>query len=209
MRFRQVFSVITATAFGISSIHGAEPQAAPPKQALVSQAGTLKITVIEGEGARNNIRSRTGVAPVVEVKDASDKPVPGAEVVFQLPMVGPSGVFNGWLKTQTVRTDDQGRASSTGYTPNTEAGRFNIKVTATAGTQTGSVVVAQSNVQNGTSSTAGEAKRGTPWKIIAVAAGAAIAGGVVAATRGDSTTSTTTVTPVSITAGAVTVGNPR
>lgn len=181
---------------------------------LVDQApkGTLKVTVIEGEGAKNNIRSRTATAPVVEVKDASDKPVVGAEVVFALPMVGPSGSFNGWLKTQTVRTDAQGRATVTGYAPNDEAGRLNIKVTATSGSETGSVIVAQANIagsSSGGGATAGMKSR--PWmKPLAIVAGAAIAGGVVAAVRGDDkTTAAAASVPVSITPGAPTVGGPR
>lgn len=179
---------------------------------LVDQApkGTLKVTVVEGEGAKNNIRSRTATAPVVEVKDASDKPVVGAEVVFALPMVGPSGSFNGWLKTQTVRTDAQGRATVTGYAPNDEAGRLNIKVTATAGSETGTVIIAQSNIA-GSSSGSTASGKSRPWlKPVAIIGGAAIAGGIVAATRGDNKTGTTaTSVPVTITPGAPTVGGPR
>jgi len=215
LRFQQVMihALVASLASPVISALAADPapQAGAPKQQLVSQAGTLKITVVEGEGAKNNIRSRTAVSPVVEVKDTTDKPVVGAEVVFQLPMLGPSGVFNGWLKTQTVRTDEQGRALVTGYTPNTESGRFNIKVTATAGTQTGTVVIAQSNVVNGSGgSVSNGVNRSRTWKILAVVGGAAIAGGVVAATRGDDTPAATAVTnPVTITAGGVSVGNPR
>lgn len=180
---------------------------------LVDQApkGTLKVTVVEGEGAKNNIRSRTATAPVVEVRDASDKPVVGAEVVFALPMVGPSGSFNGWLKTQTVRTDAQGRATVTGYAPNDEAGRLNIKVTATSGSETGSVIVAQSNIAGSSSSGGATAGKSRPWmKPLAIVAGAAIAGGIVAATRGDDKTAATAASiPVTITPGAPTVGGPR
>ncbi|MEZ5404093.1 MAG: hypothetical protein R2729_30720 [Bryobacteraceae bacterium] len=187
---------------------------APAQQAagnqLVDVKETLKIAVVEGEGAKNNIRTRTGTAPVVEVKDEGDKPVAGAEVVFQLPMVGPSGVFNGWLNTQTVRTDEQGRAAATGFTPNSEAGRFNIKVTATSGTQKGTAVIAQSNIESaGTGSGGTMAKKSGVWKWVALAGAAAAIGGVAAAVRGDSATTTTAATPVSISPGAVTVATPR
>ena len=38
-------------------------------KALVDQnAGTLKINVLEGEGAKNSVRSRTAAPPVVEPK---------------------------------------------------------------------------------------------------------------------------------------------
>ena len=127
-------------------------------------------------------------------------------MIFQLPMAGPSGTFNGWLKSQTVRSDEQGKATVTGYTPNTEQGRFNIKVTATAGTQTGSAVIAQSNIEG---SGTGAAKKSNTWKYLAALGGAAVVGGIVAGTRGGSTASTTIVAPVSITPGAVTVVTPR
>ncbi len=204
-------------------------QAAAPAEAakLVSQQtaaaapqpqGTLKINVIEGEGVRNSIRNRSAVSPIVEVKDTADKPVAGAEVVFQLPLAGPGGVFNGWLRSQTVRTDENGKATVTGYTPNTEAGRYNIKVTATSGSQTGSAVIAQINVENGaamsgatpTPGAPSALKKSIPWKIVGPILGAAAIGGVAVGLRGDkATTPGAAANPVSISAGAVTVGVPR
>jgi hypothetical protein len=185
-------------------------QAAPRKLVDQSPQGTLKVAAIEGEGAKNNIRSRTATAPVVEVKDAQDKAVAGAEVIFQLPVVGPSGSFNGWLKTQTVRTDAQGRATVSGYAPNDEAGRFNIKVTATSGSENGTVIIAQANiVGSGSSDTAGAKKKGW-WKPVAIIGAAAIVGGAVAATRGgDTPVAAAASNPVVITPGAVTVAGPR
>jgi hypothetical protein len=201
----------------------------PAQQALPAQAakmvdqqpkGTLKINVLEGEGMRNSIRNRSAVAPVVEVKDAADKAVVGAEVVFQLPLAGPGGIFNGWLRSQTVRTDENGKATVTGYTPNTEAGRYNIKVTATSGSQSGSAVIAQINVENGEAAMSGAAtggktpptgmKKSLPWKIIGPVLGAVAIGGVAAGLRGGKTTTAAAAsTPVSISAGAVSVGVPR
>jgi hypothetical protein len=194
-------------------------QAVPAEGAkLVNQApqGALKIAVLEGEGQRNSIRGRTAVAPIVEVKDPSDKPVVGAEVVFQLPLAGPGGSFNGWLRSQTVRTDEAGKATVSGYTPNTEAGRFNIKVTATSGSQTGSAVISQINDDTGASvsgtapAAAVAKKKSVPWKIVGpIIVVAAIVGIAVALRGDDKTTTSTTSTPVSISAGAVTVGVPR
>ncbi len=199
-------ALVLATAFALSAQQSTGNR-------LVDQQpkGTLQVNVIEGEGAKNNIRSRTAAAPVVEVKDSTGTAVVGAEVVFQLPMMGPSGAFNGWLKSQTVRTDAQGRASVTGYQPNDEQGRFNIKVTATAGSDMGSVIVAQSNIAgtgqgNGTPSASKK-----KWvKPLAIVAGAAIAGGIVAGARGgDTPAAAAAAVPVTITPGAVTVGAPR
>ncbi len=220
MRFRYFISCLLTGALSAAA------QQNPPAQAakLVSQqpAGTLKVNVVEGEGARNSVKNRVAVAPVVEVKDAADKIITGAEVVFQLPLAGPGGAFNGWLRTQTVRTDESGKATVSGYTPNTEAGRFNIKVTATMGSQTGSAVIAQINVEGagesavaasgpGIPKTPAGMKKALPWKFIGPAIGAAAIGGIAAALRGGSngTTSTTAPTPVGISAGAITVGVPR
>lgn len=224
MGFRDIFIYALVGALGLPAQQAVPAQAAK----MVSQqpaAGTLKINVLEGEGARNSIRNRASVAPVVEVKDAADKPVAGAEVVFSLPLAGPGGMFNGWLRSQTVRTDENGKATVTGYTPNTEAGRYNIKVIATSGSQTGSIVISQINSENGEAGTGAAAaaggakmpgtptgiKKSLPWKIIGPVIGAAVIGGVAAGLRGGKSTTTTaaTATPVSISTGAVTVGVPR
>ena len=214
MRFRDILIYSLVGAVMLPAQQAAPPQAAK----LVNQApqGALKINVLEGEGQRNSIRGRTAVSPIVEVKDPSDKPVVGAEVVFQLPLAGPGGSFNGWLRSQTVRTDEAGKATVSGYAPNTEAGRFNIKVTATSGGQTGSAVISQINDETG-ASVSGTApapsakKKSFPWKIVGPIIVIAAVVVIALALRDDdnNTTTTTTSAPVSISAGAVTVGVPR
>ena len=48
-----------------------------------AQAPTgLSITIVEGEGAINNIRQRVNREPIVQVEDQNHKPVAGAVVVF-------------------------------------------------------------------------------------------------------------------------------
>ena len=59
---------------------------------------------MQGEGALNNIHARSAAPLIVQVRDADDKPLAKAEVVFQLPPAGPGGMFFGWLLNQTVRT---------------------------------------------------------------------------------------------------------
>lgn len=181
------------------------------QQALVAQAGGLKIVVIEGEGAKNNIRTRLGAQPVVEVHDEADKPAPGAEVVFQLPAAGPGGVFHGWMRTQTVKTNAQGQAAATGFTTNDEEGRFNIRVTATHANKSGSAVISQANVRgSGPGSSARAGSSSGKWKLWAILGAAAITGGAIAATRGDDNkTSATPTNPVIISPGAISVGGPR
>jgi len=180
-----------------------------PKSNVVAESGGLKIAVVKGDGAVNNIRARTATAPVVVVRDQNDKPIVGAEVVFQLPAAGPGAVFHGWMRTQTARTDAEGMAAASGMVPNEEAGRFNIKVTATDGKRTASLVVAQSNAIGGAAN--GKQARGSRkalYIILGVAAAAAIGGGIAATRNGDSSTAAVT-NPITITPGAVTVAGPK
>jgi hypothetical protein len=188
----------------------AQQVSGPKTEPAQAPAGAIKIVVVEGEGALNNIRTRSGAPLVVQVRDAGDKPVAKAEVVFQLPPAGPGGMFFGWLRNQTVRTGVDGRAETTGFTPNEEQGRFNIKVTATSGTETASVIVSQSNTANGGSGNGKQAKSGKSnlWKVLVVVGAAGLAGGIVAATRGSSSSATPPM-PVTISAGPVTIGGPR
>jgi hypothetical protein len=185
-------------------------QVSGPKSDLVQSSSGLKIVVVQGEGAENNVRTRSATQPVVEVRDEGDKPVPGAEVVFQLPPAGPGGVFNGWMRTQTARTGPEGRAQANGFAPNDEEGRFNIRVTATSGTKTSNAIIAQTNTR-GTGNGGHHAKSNKKlWTIIAIVGVAALTGGIIAATRGgDSNSSETVSIPVTISPGPVTVGGPR
>jgi len=186
-------------------------QVSGPKSDLVQTAapGDIKIVVVQGEGALNNIRTRYAAPIVVEVRDASDKPISGAEVVFQLPPAGPGGVFNGWMRNQTARSSAEGRAETNGYAPNDEAGRFNIKVSATSGTKTNSLVIAQINSPNGTENGKAAKSKSNLWKVVLIVGAAGLAGGIVAATRGGSSTPPTPPTPITVGAGPITIGGPR
>jgi hypothetical protein len=186
-------------------------QVSGPKTDLVqAPGGEIKLVVVQGEGALNNIRTRSAAPLIVEVRDASNKPVVGSEVVFQLPPAGPGGVFNGWMRNQTARTNVEGRAETNGFTPNDEAGRFNIKVTATSGARSASVIVAQTNTPNGGAGNGSQAKsKSGLWKVLLVVGAAGLAGGIVAATRGGSSTPPTPPTPITVSAGPITIGGPR
>jgi hypothetical protein len=188
----------------------AQQVSGPKTDVVQGPGGDLKIIVVQGEGALNNIRTRSAAPLIVEVRDAADKPVAGAEVVFQLPPAGPGGVFNGWMRNQTARTNPEGRAETNGFTPNDELGRFNIKVSATSGTKSTSVIIAQTNTPNGAAGTGTKAKsKSNLWKVLLVVGAAGLAGGIVAATRGGSSTPVTPPTPITITAGPITIGGPR
>ena len=48
------------------------------------QAPSLRIVVLEGEGAVNIIQQKTAVRPLVEVRDRNNLPVAGATVTFTI-----------------------------------------------------------------------------------------------------------------------------
>lgn len=208
MKTKALLSLVLSSVLVLPWPAAGQQPAAPPAPAATAQepAGNLKIVVVQGENAVNSIRSKTATQPVVEVRDDSDKPVAAAEVVFRLPASGPGGVFSGWLNYQVARTDDQGRATATGMVPNDQEGRFNIKVTATSGKRTGTAVIAQTNSNASPATTSRSHTK--LYIILGVVAVGALAGGLAAHASGGGSTPPVT-TPVTISAGPVTVGGPH
>ena len=178
--------------------YGQEPKPAPQ----------LNITVLEGQGAINNIRARNGHDIAVQVDDMGGQPVSGASVVFTLPSQGPSGTFANGEKTQIVNTDAQGKAVARGFVANKVAGKLEVRVNASFQGKTSSITVTQFNmaVQNEKSSSSGK------WVAILIVAGAAGAAGAVLGTRGSSSPASTPPPPtpsvISITPGSGNVGAP-
>lgn len=209
MHTRGILVFVLSAVLALPPVAVGQQAAAPAKPAPPAPSEPLKIIVLQGEGATNSISGRTATQLVVEVRDQKDQPVPGAEVVFQLPAAGPGGVFQGWMRTQTVMTNEQGQAGTSGLMPNDEPGRFNIKVTATQGARTGSVIIAQTNVQRTGSKGQAVASSSWKWKIIGLVGLGAVVGGIYAAARGEETAAVTAAVPVTITPGSVTVAGPR
>ena len=70
--------------------------------AVAQDAGILKINVMEGNNAVNNIR-RKAITPVrVEVRDEHNKVLPGTRVRFTMPSTGPGGSFADGSQGPTV-----------------------------------------------------------------------------------------------------------
>jgi hypothetical protein len=169
----------------------------------------LRIMVVEGDGAINDIERGSSRDPVVEVRDEDDKPVAGARLTFSLPERGPGGSFFGAGNNLNVTTDAQGRATGAGFRPNVTVGRFLIHVTAVHGDRTATVNITQSNVRQSDGGGAIQpARKFGRSKLLAVIAGGAIIGAVVAA-RGGNETPSTQIPGTSITPGTVSVGTPR
>lgn len=170
----------------------------------------LKLVVVQGDDNRNNVRQRTAGEVAVKVMDETEKPVVGAEVVFQVPGTGPSGRFYDWLQTQTVKTNSEGIARARGLTPNEEVGKWHMRVMAQHGVKSGQIMVAQANVTgDGSAATSNGKSRKKLWIAIGVIAIAAIAGGIAASRGGDDDADITNRRPVIVAPGPITVGGPR
>jgi hypothetical protein len=163
---------------------------------------TLVITILDGEGALNDIRQRTAREPIVQVEDENHKPIAGAAVLFALPGSGPGGAFAGGAQTFSTVTDSAGRAVAHGLRPNSVSGSYNIHVRVTFNGSTSETNIHQQNV-SGQSNAVNHAAHAASLKTVLIVVAAAAAAGTVAAilaTHGGSSTS--------ITAGAPTVGAP-
>ena len=133
----------------------------------------LKIVIIEGEGATNNIKQRTAREPIVEVQDENNRPVGGALVTFALPNYGASGTFQGGSKLLTVTTDANGRATAN-FQPNTAKGDLKIRVRAQ---HNGQSAEAEINMVNAAGAGGpGMSTQAKWWTALTIAAGAAVAG---------------------------------
>ena len=175
-------------------------------QAATSEG--LKIIVVRGDDGKNNIRLKSAEDLAVKVLDTSEKPVTGAEVIFQVPPNGPSGRFYDWLQTQTVRTDGEGIAKVAGFTPNDEPGRWHMRVMAQQGARSASLLVPQTNILGEGRSGESSGSRKKLWITLGVIGAAALIGGIAVAASGDDTPATPS-RPVVIAPGPITVGGPR
>jgi hypothetical protein len=167
-----------------------------------SQSSSLQLNVIEGEGAINNIRTRTGHDPLVEVREQSGAPIAGASVTFQLPGSGPGGLFAGAESSLVTQTDEHGQAVGRGMRPNGVSGPFEIRVTASYKGETASAVITQTNAAPV------EAKSSKKYWIIALVAGAG-AGGAFAAAHSSKSSTTPTTTQPGIVPGSPSFGAPH
>jgi hypothetical protein len=184
----------------------------PLSLALAAEQKTLQVSVVDGEGAFNDIRRVQARIPVVEVRDEDNRAVPNVRVVFQLPEMGASGTFADGSRTYIATTDTQGRASGAGLRPNKTEGAFVIAVTASKDGAVGHGEIRQSNTLAGGDQSIQSNGHGKAKILIAVAGAA---GGIaIAALRAGggskSSGSTGSAGPVtSLSAGAITIGGPR
>ncbi len=169
--------------------------------AIAAQSPSLRIVVLEGEDAVNIIQQKTAVAPLIEVRDRNNLPVPGVAVTFT---VGSQSASFGGLSTLTVTTNAAGQAAAVGLTP-TAAGAVQINAAAVFQGQTAVATITQTNVLtaaqaagaagatgatggagSGSGATAGGAAAGGGGGLSATTigiVGAAVGGGALVATQ--------------------------
>src|SRR3954466_590092 len=157
---------------------------------------SLRIVIVEGQGAINNIKQRVNREPIVLVEEESHKPVAGASVTFFLPNQGPGGTFSNGTNSLTTATNAQGQAAARGIRFNNQAGAMEIRVAASIAGQTASAIITQTNVLGSAASggSAGGMSRTAKILIVAAVVGGGAAIGVLATHRGGSTTATPTTT---------------
>jgi hypothetical protein len=167
----------------------------------------LKVFVLAGEGEMNDLERGVTAPLVVEIRDQNDLPLEGADVIFRFPATGPSGSFLEGKLTQTAITNAQGQAAATGWRPNNQPGPFRVNVTASDGNRMGQAVISMFNVTRITDDMAKDRKKKAWWAsrkwqiLIALGAGAAVAGVLFAGGNGGPAQPAITITP-----GAVTIG---
>ena len=171
---------------------------------LQAQTESLKVVIIEGDGAVNLVRNKTAIAPIVEVRDRNNLPVPGAVVTFSL-AGSKTAVFAASSETLTITTNAAGRAAVPVLTP-VAAGEVQIAVSASYEGHTASAVITQTNAASATEAAAAGGVTTKPpsssGRSMAKIAGiAGVAGGVAAATlavKAGTPESTVPATPLSI-----------
>src|SRR5689334_25189983 len=141
-------------------------------------APSLRIVVIEGEGAVNIIQQKTAVRPLVEVRDRNNVPVSGATVTFALN--GQPAAFANGAATMTVTTNAQGQAAAAGFNA-VRPGAVQIQVQAAHQGQSAAAMISQTNFATAAAATAAGVTVG------AVSAGAGASAGGAATTAAATT----------------------
>lgn len=165
-----------------------------------SPSNTPRIVVVKGEDAVNIIQQKTAVAPVVEVRDRNNLPVPGVAVTFT---VSGSGASFGGASTITVATNAAGQATAAGLTP-TVAGAVQVNATALVQGQALAATITQTNVLTAAeaASAAGAAGGGAGAGGSGGGAGGSAAGGAAGGGGGISGT-TLAIAGAAVAGGAV------
>jgi hypothetical protein len=184
----------------------------------------LKIEVLAGENGLNNLKKKTAVKPVVEVRDKNNHPVAGAYVAFDAPESGAHVTFAHASSSFSTVTDARGQATVPVARP-VGPGAFKIRVRATFQGKVATAIIAQTNyltaaaaaaagagaAAGGAGAGGAGAAAGISATMIGVIAGVAAAGvaGAVLATRGGGKSNSSSPTGSIGQAGAPVIGPPK
>lgn len=105
---------------------------------------SIEITVANGGDGVNIVQDKTGVKPVVEVRNSSGLPVSGVQVAFVLPTRGARATFPDAKSYLIATTDANGRAEALQLLP-LNNGAFNITVLAAYHGLVASTAIRQTN----------------------------------------------------------------
>jgi hypothetical protein len=149
---------------------------APVLPAQTEPPASLRIVVLEGDGAINNVRVRPPREPRVRVEDRNGDPLAGVPVTFVAPGFGSAGgTFGDSGSNVTVITGKDGEAAAAGFRPNSLVGQFEIRVSASHGGNTARAAITQTNAAPV------QEARSKKFIILGLVVGA-VAGGALAAT---------------------------
>ncbi|MBV8896742.1 MAG: hypothetical protein JO051_09535 [Acidobacteriaceae bacterium] len=224
--FRCTFSIILSLLGALTGfeaqLNAAAPVQAAQAPAASSPAGhnsaSLSVDVISGRNGTNILKPASAVQPVLEVRDANNRPVIGAIVTFSSPMDEPTVRFPNGNRNYSMVSDESGRVAVENMVP-LGVGKFQVDVAVSYGDSHADAVIPQTNYPTLKAASApgnlsmgsrvaapesGGLSRGAKIGIVAgiVAVGAGV--GIYFATRGHSTNSNS-----SISVGTVTVGAPH
>lgn len=200
-----VIAAVAMATFAIAEVPRATAQAANGAAlSTPAQARSLYITIVEGEGALNDIRTRTAREPIVQVDDENHKPVAGALVLFSLDKSGTSYANFSGVSSLSVRTDQAGRAVARGFQVTGRKGNYAIHVRASDGALVAEAAILETNIsvlfgEDGRARTIGSVSHKKIWIVSSIVVAGAVAG-IIAATQQSS--------PTTVSAGTGSVGAP-
>ncbi len=215
--WRQSLNILVFVFILLVRARAQQPDAPAPAKPIASlpTIQNLKVVVLAGAGEMNDLERRTTALLVVQVLDANDRPVEGADVVFRFPLQGAGATFANGRTSQTFRSDAQGQAAALNWTANSQVGTFQIHVTASYGNQIGETTLSMTNVTRITDAMKKKQEKRTHWwtskrfMIGAIVVTAAVVTGVILATRDSGSGSTANGgTTVTISPGSPTFGGP-
>ncbi|MGH9608866.1 MAG: hypothetical protein ACRD34_04240 [Bryobacteraceae bacterium] len=134
------FSVLLTPLIAVLPLAAQTPPAVAP---VPAQTAPLRIKVVDRDAATVPPGSRARKGYMVEVTDASGKPVSGAAVVCRLPDADPTGTFAKNSHSSVLFTGANGLAHFSGIQWGGEAGTVVLRVTANKGSSHAGMLIEQ------------------------------------------------------------------